>query len=77
MEVEVFPSLPPTSRMYEEEEDLPQLSTEERIRLVSDFIRQAPPGEVNDVINGPSILNPPFQISHHTHVDDDAFQMLD
>ncbi|CED83188.1 Uncharacterized conserved protein [Phaffia rhodozyma] len=41
--------------MYEEE-DVPQLSVVERVALVSNLIRQAPPGEINDVINDARLL---------------------
>jgi capping protein alpha len=39
------------------------MSTEERVQAVSQFLLQSPPGEINDVLNGPIIAFARYQ--HH------------
>ena len=37
------------------------MSTEERVQVVSQFLLQSPPGEINDVLNGPIIAFTRYQ----------------
>jgi hypothetical protein len=47
--------------------DIEELSTEERVAVVSKYILQAPPGEINDVVSGELNLDPSSSSSRIAH----------